>query len=155
MDLSSVLLGVGVILLLGLLAYAVYLGLKLRQQRLDREISDKQLAQESGNRDAEARQSLQIIARALVQKDLSETEAAMRIAWYSQQITLSEDEAQQVSVFQQLAVATSHIPILDDWAALSKSEKRSFNIERESIEGKFREFIQANALLLTRIHLRQ
>ncbi len=38
--------------------------------------------------------------------------------------------------FTQLAVATAHIPILDDWAALSKSEKRRLDAERESIESK-------------------
>ena len=78
----------------------------------------------------------------------------MRIAWLSQQIKLSDTEAQQVSVFQQLAQATSHLPILDDWKALSKSDKRRLNRERESIESNFREFIQLSAVELTTFELR-
>ena len=144
----------GALLLIALVIYAGYLSFQLRRQRLVTEGAEKQLAEELASKEAEARQSVQIIARALVQKDLSETEAAMRIAWLSQQIKLSEDEAQQVSVFHQLAVATSHIPILDDWAALSKSEKRRLDSERQTIESNFSEFIQLSAVDLTSIELR-
>ena len=154
MVLSSLMLIAGALLLIALSLYAGYLGYKLRQQSLEAEQVKQQLAEEMAAKEADARQSVQIIARALVQKDLSETEAAMRIAWLSQQIRLSEDEAQQVSVFQQLAVATSHIPILDDWAALSKSEKRRLDAERETIEKNFREFIQDSAVQLTTLEQR-
>ena len=154
MILSSLVLVIGGLLVAGLSVYAGYLGYKLRQQRLEAEQAKQQLAEEMVAKESDARQSVQIIARALVQKDLSETEAAMRIAWLSQQIKLIEEEAQHVSVFQQLAVATSHIPILDDWAALSKSEKRRLDAERESIELNFREFIQISAVDLTSLEQR-
>jgi len=154
MGLTNLMLVAGGLLLIALTIYAGYLGYKLRQQRLEAEQSRQQLAEEMVAKESDARQSVQIIARALVQKDLSETEAAMRIAWLSQQIKLSEDEAQHISVFQQLAVATSHIPILDDWAALSKAEKRRLDAERESIELNFREFIQISAVDLTTLEQR-
>ena len=111
------------------------------------------MADELAKKEREARQSLQIIARALIQKDLSETEAAMRISWLAQQIQMSADEAQHLSVFKQLAEATSHIPILDDWAALSKAEKRRLNLEREAIEVNYRDFIQVSAEQLVSIRL--
>ena len=154
MGLTNLMLVAGGLLLIALTIYAGYLGYKLRQQRLEAEQAKQQLAEEMVAKESDARQSVQIIARALVQKDLSETEAAMRIAWLSQQIKLSEDEAQHISVFQQLAVATSHIPILDDWAALSKAEKRRLDAERESIELNFREFIQISAVDLTTLEQR-
>ena len=133
--------------------YAAYLALQLyrRRQRLER--GKQELEIQLKVKEAEARQSVQIIARALVQKDLSETEAAMRISWLSQQIILSADEAQHFSVFQQLSVATAHIPILDDWAALGKAEKRRLTTEREGIEVSYREFIQASAAELVSIRL--
>jgi len=133
--------------------YAAYLALQLyrRRQRLDQ--GKRELEQRLKDKETEARQSVQIIARALVQKDLSETEAAMRISWLSQQIALSADEAQHFSVFQQLAVATAHIPILDDWAALAKAEKRRLNTEREGIEMSYRDFVQASAVELVSIRL--
>ncbi len=153
MNLSSLAVIAGIVVLMCLGSYACYLAYKLRQKKLKAEQAEQQLADELSKKEAEARQSVQIIARALVQKDLTETEAAMRIAWLSQQINLSVDEAQQVSVFHQLAGATAHIPILDDWASLSKSEKRRLNTERESIESNYREFIQVSAVDLTNIHL--
>jgi len=133
--------------------YAAYLALQLYRRRQRLESGKQELESHLKGKEAEARLSVQIIARALLQKDLSETEAAMRISWLSQQIVLSADEAQHFSVFQQLSVATSHIPILDDWAALDKAEKRRLTTEREGIEGSYSEFIQASAAELVSIRL--
>ena len=133
--------------------YAAYLALQLYRRRQRLENGKRELENRLKVKDAEARQSVQIIARALVQKDLSETEAAMRISWLSQQIILSTDEAQHFSVFQQLAMATAHIPILDDWAALEKSEKRRLGKEREGIEVAYRDFVQTSAVELVSISL--
>jgi len=141
------------ILLLSVGGYAAYLALQLYRRRQHLENSARELEKQLKDKESEARLSVQIIARALVQKDLSETEAAMRISWLSQQIVLSADEAQHFSVFQQLAVATAHIPILDDWAALAKAEKRRLNSERESIGASYRDFVQASAVELVSIRL--
>ena len=97
MQLSNLIIAGG-LLLTGLVSYAAYLGYRLYQQRAAKEQADTQLALELEAKEADARQSVRIIARSLVQKDLTETEAAMRIAWLSQQIKLSDIEAQQVSV---------------------------------------------------------
>ena len=141
------------VVLISLGGYAGYLALQLYRRRQRLEKGKQELENQLKVKEAEARQSVQIIARALVQKDLSETEAAMRISWLSQQIILSADEAQHFSVFQQLSVATAHIPILDDWAALGKAEKRRLTTEREGIEVSYREFIQASAAELVSIRL--
>jgi len=151
--LSNPMLLLAAILLLSVGGYAAYLALQLYRRRQHLENSARELEKQLKNKESEARLSVQIIARALVQKDLSETEAAMRISWLSQQIVLSADEAQHFSVFQQLAVATAHIPILDDWAALAKAEKRRLNSERERIEASYRDFVQASAVELVSIRL--
>jgi len=59
--------------------YAAYLGMQLRRQGRDQRASLAMLEQTRVQKDKEARQSIRIISRALVQKELSETEAAMRI----------------------------------------------------------------------------
>lgn len=141
------------IVLVSVGGYAAYLALQLFRRRQRLEKGKQELENQLKVKEAEARQSVQIIARALVQRDLSETEAAMRISWLSQQIVLSADEAQHFSVFQQLSVATAHIPILDDWAALGKAEKRRLTTEREGIEVSYREFIQASAVELVSLRL--
>mgnify|MGYP000226912089 FL=1 len=150
---NQLMLLLAVILLLVVGGYAAYLAVQLYRRRQRFENDKRELENQLKDKEAEARQSVQIIARALVQKDLSETEAAMRISWLSQQIALSADEAQHFSVFQQLSVATAHIPILDDWAALGKAEKRRLTVEREGIEVSYREFIQASAVELVSIRL--
>lgn len=142
------------LLLVSVLAgYAAYLWQKLRVQQTQLKAQTEQLQADLQSKNLEARQSIQIIARALLQKDLSDTEAAMRIGFLSQQVIATEAEEQQFEVFRQLAEATAYIPILDDWAMLEKSEKRRLNAERKSIEAKYADFIQAGAQELVNISL--
>ena len=146
-------LTIGGIIVLLLTGYALYLGLQLKRQKSRRNKAEEELRIEFEYNDKEARQSVQIIAKALIQKDISETEAAMRIGFLSQKITANHDEKNLFSVFQQLAEATSHIPILDDWKALEKSEKNRLTQERTAIESKYSDFIKASAEQLTRLRL--
>jgi DNA-directed RNA polymerase beta subunit len=141
------------VLVVGLALYAAYLFLQLRVQASRVSEAQAELNAELHGKNLEARQSIQIIARALLQKDLTDTEAAMRIAYLAQQVSATEDEAEQFTVFQQLAEATSHIPILEDWQMLEKSEKRRLNKERAAIELTYAEFIQAGAERLIKIKL--
>jgi hypothetical protein len=146
-------LTIGGVIVLLLTGYALYLGLQLKRQKSRRNKAEEELRIEFEYNDKEARQSVQIIAKALIQKDISETEAAMRIGFLSQKITANQDEKNLFSVFQQLAEATSHIPILDDWKALEKSEKNRLTQERTAIESKYSDFIKASAEQLTRLRL--
>jgi|TARA_B110000503_G_scaffold13567_2_gene18429 hypothetical protein len=146
-------LTIGGIIVLLLTGYALYLGLQLKRQKSRRNKAEEELRIEFEYNDKEARQSVQIIAKALIQKDISETEAAMRIGFLSQKITANHDEKNLFSVFQQLAEATSHIPILDDWKALEKCEKNRLTQERTAIESKYSDFIKASAEQLTRLRL--
>ncbi|MFT5037991.1 MAG: hypothetical protein ACI94L_000556 [Flavobacteriaceae bacterium] len=146
-------LTIGGVIVLLLTGYALYLGLQLKRQKSRRNKAEEERRIELEYNDKEARQSVQIIAKALIQKDVSETEAAMRIGFLSQKITANHDEKILFSVFQQLAEATSHIPILDDWKALEKSEKNRLTQERTAIESKYSDFIKASAEQLTRLRL--
>ena len=143
----------GAILVIPLAIYAVYLASKLvKKKRQERELA-KNLDSDRLEGEKDARQSIQIISRALLQKDLSETEAAMRIAFLAQKLTPSSDEATALLIFQQLAEATAHIPILEDWNALERTEKRRLTVEREGIESKYSEFVQDSAAKLSKIRL--
>lgn len=143
----------GAVLVTPLAIYAVYLAYHLvKKKRKERKLSEK-LNSERLEGDKDARQSIQIISRALLQKDLSETEAAMRIAFLAQKLTPSADEATALLIFQQLAEATAHIPILEDWNALERTEKHRLTAEREGIESKYSEFVQDSAAKLSKIRL--
>ena len=147
------LLVIGCLLVVVLAGYAVFLGVQLRRQNHRQHDLDRQTNEQRATSDSEARQSVQIIARALLQKDLSDTEAAMRIAFLSQKIIATQDELDAFKVFQQLAEATAHIPILEDWALLERSEQRRLTAEREKIETDYREFIAAGAKSLSTLLL--
>ena len=153
MDFLVVAMLLASVLLVALAAYALFLWQKLRARQAEIDSAKEQLTAELQAKNLDARQSIQIIAQALLQKDLTDTEAAMRIAFLSQQVTANESELEQFSAFQQLAEATAYIPILDDWAMLEKSEKRRLNQERTTIEAKYSEFIQASAKQLINIKL--
>ena len=143
----------GAILVIPLAIYAAYLAYQLvKKKSKERELSEK-VNSERLEGDKDARQSIQIISRALLQKDLSETEAAMRIAFLAQKLTPSADEATALLIFQQLAEATAHIPILEDWNALERTEKRRLTVEREGIESTYSEFVQDSAAKLSKIRL--
>ena len=147
------LLVIGCLLVVVLAGYAVFLGVQLRRQNHRQRDLDRQTNEQRATSDSEARQSVQIIARALLQKDLSDTEAAMRIAFLSQKIIATQDELDAFKIFQQLAEATAHIPILEDWALLERSEQRRLTAEREKIETDYREFIAAGAKSLSTLLL--
>ncbi|MDP6198382.1 MAG: DUF2489 domain-containing protein [Porticoccaceae bacterium] len=153
MDYLQLAFWAALLLVSALAGYAAYLWQKLRVQQTQLKAQTEQLQADLQSKNLEARQSIQIIARALLQKDLSDTEAAMRIGFLSQQVIATEAEEQQFEVFRQLAEATAYIPILDDWAMLEKSEKRRLNAERKSIEAKYADFIQAGAQQLVNISL--
>ncbi|MDB2533341.1 DUF2489 domain-containing protein [Porticoccaceae bacterium] len=153
MDFLVVAMLLASVLSVGLAAYALFLWQKLRARQTEIESAREQLTEQLQVKNLDARQSIQIIARALLQKDLTDTEAAMRIAFLSRQVTATEAELKQFTVFQQLAEATAYIPILDDWAMLEKSEKKRLNRERTTIEAKYSEFIQAGAQQLINIKL--
>lgn len=150
---SVLILIIGGTVTMVLTGYALYLGLQLKGQKLRQEKAGKELGVERERNDRDARKSIQIIAKALMQKNLTETEAAMRIGFLSQKITASPEEETLFSVFQQLAEATSHVPILDDWLTLDATEKSRLTQERTAIESKYTEFVQASAEQLTRLRL--
>lgn len=153
MDLIMLAAAMAAIMVIALAAYAAWLSVKLRRQAGRAREAQEQLEAELQKKNLQARQSIQIIARALLQNDVTDTEAAMRIAYLSQQVSSTEQESEQFTVFVQLAEATAHIPILDDWQMLEKSEKRRLNKERAEIELVYAEFIQAGAEQLVNLKL--
>ncbi|MDB3967219.1 DUF2489 domain-containing protein [Porticoccaceae bacterium] len=153
MDLIMLAAAMAAIMVIALAAYAAWLSVQLRRQAGRAREAQEQLEAELQKKNLQARQSIQIIARALLQNDVTDTEAAMRIAYLFQQVSSTEQESEQFTVFVQLAEATAHIPILDDWQMLEKSEKRRLNKERAEIELVYAEFIQAGAEQLVNLKL--
>lgn len=85
--------------------------------------------------------SITIISRAVLDEQVSLTEASIRINALLPTLNLDNDVFDSLTVFRQLSEATAHIPILEKWKALPRKEKIAFDHEREKIEAKFRDFV--------------
>ena len=72
MDFVTVAFIGGAFFVLVLAAYALYLALRLRRQQIQVDSAQEALAEQLQGKNTEARQSIQIIARALLQKDLTD-----------------------------------------------------------------------------------
>ena len=122
-----------------LVIYSAVLVFKLKQKAKLRSQPDE--FQPKSQSQLDAQHSIRVIAQALLQNDLSPTEAAMRIGFLAQQYSPTEDQAPSLQVFQSLAMETSHLPILDAWKALSSQDKQRLEKERLSIEESHSEAI--------------
>lgn len=131
-----------VLVVVSLSGYALYLGLKLRTKKAEREQQQEVLAEELKGRHAHYRNSIRVITSAIVAEQVSLTEGAIRISMLVSQLDISESEKADYQVFFQLTEATSHIPILEEWKKLNTLQKRGYDQEREALEETFREFIE-------------
>ncbi len=131
----------GFVVIAVLAAIAFYYSLLLYRKRA----SDKKAHQEFEalieQRRQENKRSIEILAQGVLEQQVTLTEASIRINALLQSLHLDARVTDQLTVFRQLSEATAHIPILDRWKALSKKEKRAFNIEREEIESGFQDFV--------------
>ena len=167
--LSYVVIAAAATVLIILAAYAIYLYLQLRAQKvrqheLEREYQNRRLSELE-----QAQKGIVILARALLGKDLNLTEACIRIAYLMNQVreTLDSNTEEVFSsaddladlatrgnrsfhdiypehvstVFFQVAEASAHIPILEAWGKLSYPEQLAYDRERAEIEAKFEEFV--------------
>lgn len=85
--------------------------------------------------------SIQVIAQAITEDQMTLTEGAIRLRVLMDGISVSDDQREEFSAFFQLAAATEHIPILDAWKALSTKKKLEFDSERERIEADYKDFV--------------
>ncbi|MFL0802383.1 MAG: DUF2489 domain-containing protein [Agarilytica sp.] len=124
-----------------LVAMAAYYHVRLYNKNVKLSENEAELRKTLADNRQKNINSVEIIARAVLDDQVTLTEASIRINALIQAIRLEEDKAKELSVFRQLAEATAHIPILEKWKALSRKEKRDYEKERESIEDNFRDFV--------------
>ncbi|WP_231591678.1 DUF2489 domain-containing protein [Cellvibrio sp. pealriver] len=122
------------------LVYKVYLQKKVREEKLE--------ALEQANQQAQREQrewlnkSIQILAQALHNDELTLTEASIRISGLLDALDVQSSIKEEFSAFYQLREKTSHIPYLEAWQNLSKAEQNKFDIERLRHEETFHDFVR-------------
>ena len=133
-----------------LFVYACFLAYKLKDKDKRRSQSIEFKPKSEAQLDAQL--SIRVIAQALLQNDLSPTEAAMRIGFLAQQLNDEFKQDQSIKVFETLAMEASHLPILDAWKSLPKDEKLRLEKERLTIESKHAEQINIAAKALATVN---
>lgn len=135
--------GAAIIILLGIVAgrlvYKVYIQNKSNAKKL-RELDE---ANEKAQREQREwlNKSIQILAHAVKNDELTLTEASIRISGLLDALDVQSDIKTEFSAFYQLREKTSHIPYLEAWQKLSSAEQNKFEIERLRHEATFNDFV--------------
>lgn len=131
-----------VLVLAAIAARLVYKVYRLNQLR-SRQMAELQAAEITAVNERRERinKSIQILAQALYQDELTLTEACIRISHLLDQLEVGEPVKTEFSAFYQLRQRTEHIPILADWKKLSAKEQRVFDKERLQQEAAYYDFV--------------
>lgn len=137
----TVLIVVAIVIVVILTGVAGRLHWKLYQINRSRSLAMEAYHLELQKKRKHSLNSVVVIARALLEGQVTLTEACMRISVLLESLGLSVEEKAHYVSFYKLAEAASHIPILDEWKALPSKDKRRLDAEREAYESEFRDFV--------------
>ncbi|MFI2809821.1 MULTISPECIES: DUF2489 domain-containing protein [Microbulbifer] len=84
--------------------------------------------------------SIQIIARTLLDEGVGMTEAAIRIRVLLDALQVEQAVKDEFVAFYTIADKTDHIPILQEWKKLSPKERFRFENEMVALEEEYRDF---------------
>ncbi|SHE66444.1 Protein of unknown function [Microbulbifer donghaiensis] len=84
--------------------------------------------------------SIQIIARTLLDDGVGLTEASIRIRVLLDALQVEQGIRDEFVAFYQIAEKTSHIPILNDWKKLPRKKQFQYEIEMAKIEEEYKDF---------------
>ncbi len=104
----------------GIYCFKVY---KVQQRLRERDLLRQQqtdLQRESINK------SIQILCRALIAKQVESSEASLRISALLDSLGIPSDERKDFAAIDAMAASIRHIPILTEWKALDRNERRQY-----------------------------
>ncbi|WP_226647713.1 DUF2489 domain-containing protein [Microbulbifer variabilis] len=97
----------------------------------------EQAAQEQRQR---VNDSIQIIARSLLDDGVGLTEASIRIRVLLDALQVEDTVREEFVAFYTIAEKTSHIPILKEWKALPRKEQFQYELEMAQVEADYKDF---------------
>lgn len=137
--------GIALLIVLVLCGLAGYLHLRLYRLRVQRDIRTLELAEKRQKLLDGANQSIQIICRALVQRQVEPAEASLRICGLLDQLQVGVEQRSDLWAFAKLADEVRHIPILGEWQALPKTKQREYQKLLSQYEDELGEAVRACA----------
>ncbi|MFA7554183.1 MAG: DUF2489 domain-containing protein [Spongiibacteraceae bacterium] len=140
---------IGSLIIVGLCVYAIQQWRLVFKQQKQRKHEAIQVEESRAEAAAQAFDNIFVVLKAIDQGQVSLTEAAIRIMAY--RLALRPDQQQWVlfGPFDGLAMATAHIPILDGWKALERTQQEQLEQERIALEQSY----EVEILKLTREYL--
>lgn len=122
---------------------AVVAGYYLRKLNVAQKKQAEQLAElEQAAEDQRQRvnDSIQIIARTLLDDGVGLTEASIRIRVLLDALQVDKSVRDEFVAFYTVAEKTSHIPILKEWKELSRKKQFQFEAEMAKVEEEYKDF---------------
>ncbi|WHI46961.1 DUF2489 domain-containing protein [Microbulbifer sp. EKSA008] len=124
-------------------ALAIVAGYYLRKLSVAQKKQAEQLAElEQAAEDQRERvnDSIQIIARTLLDDGVGLTEASIRIRVLLDALQVEDKVREEFVAFYTIAEKTSHIPILKDWKELPRKEQFKYELEMAQVEADYKDF---------------
>ncbi|WP_323844471.1 DUF2489 domain-containing protein [Microbulbifer magnicolonia] len=124
-------------------ALAVVAGYYLRKLNVAQRQQAQQLAeleQAAADQRQRVNDSIQIIARTLLDDGVGLTEASIRIRVLLDALQVEQGVREEFVAFYTIAEKTSHIPILQDWKKLPRKKQFQFELEMARIEEEYKDF---------------
>ncbi|QFT55133.1 DUF2489 domain-containing protein [Microbulbifer sp. THAF38] len=122
---------------------AIVAGYYLRKLSIAQKKQAEQLAElEQAAEDQRERvnDSIQIIARSLLDDGVGLTEASIRIRVLLDALQVGDSVREEFVAFYTIAEKTSHIPILKEWKALPRKEQFQYELEMAQVEADYKDF---------------
>lgn len=145
MENMGVWLGLGVVIIVALAAYAGYLLWQVRKLKEKREEQQKALEEFNQEQRERLNNSIQVIAQAILEKQVGLTEGSIRIRVLLDALGVNENVKEEFTAFYQLADAAAHIPILKAWKSLPKKDQQRYKQELFQLENIHGDFVLAAA----------
>lgn len=124
-------------------ALAAVAGYYLRKLNLAQKKQASQLAeleQAAADQRQRVNDSIQIIARTLLDDGVGLTEASIRIRVLLDALQVEDAVKEEFVAFYTVADKTGHIPILQDWKKLPRKRQFQFEMEMAQIESEYKDF---------------
>ncbi|WP_193164414.1 DUF2489 domain-containing protein [Microbulbifer hainanensis] len=124
-------------------ALAVVAGYYLRKLQLAQKEQARQLGElEQAAQDQRQRvnDSIQILARTLLDDGIGLTEASIRIRVLLDALQVEQGVREEFVAFYTIADKTSHIPFLQEWKKLPRKKQFQFEVEMAEIEVEYKDF---------------
>jgi len=130
-----------VVVIVVLLGIAAYYLLQVRELNARRQVQRKEVEQFAIEKREHANVSIQVIAGSLSEDQMTLTEGAIRISKLLDTFGLEPELLEEFTAFYQLAKATEHIPIMEQWKQLKTKQKLVFDKQRTELEVVHKEFV--------------